>query len=534
MTCFNPEPIYANPPFRGVKRVASRGNGSIIDVEWYKAIPHSDDWTLAYNIYYSSIREDVFAEGVKYVCINPDQVESYIPGLAPGDVYYIAVRGTEWDSDIIALSQLPDGDNGCKVYPEGQLRSNISDEALRIPVQDADTFPPKGIVQLHAELIIYNSLDLVTDELVLSSLAGRGAYGTFARMHTVDGYDGYRRYPDSIVRHFTGFDDNSGAVETEETNIKGQYARTVADGYKNIDQSLVQTDLSMVEASNEDFNSWDYAGWRRTAPDDLLSGKCVGSYYGGEHYCADGYDGIGRQVRGLTFQDHNNQREELLLSTTGEPVILLRRMMEGKTSLHYRNTIENTAYRGLDNFGTHMVTGYDQYYNPKRSDGKILVRFGPTVEDYERQDGGIENKFIPDCWTLVTPVLKDSDIIIRFNEDGTEEFRYEVANVTRNRTVLEESGAQKFSAIRIRKTDPVYQWRAIRDTSTIPTNLNTSMGGVAGPGGIPPHMHAIVVNEGITMLSQVNQTTSVVQGHNHPIVNGIVTEVLGHTHTIML
>ena len=35
-------------------------------------------------------------------------------------------------------------------------------------------------------------------------------------------------------------------------------------------------------------------------------------------------------------------------------------------------------------------------------------------------------------------------------------------------------------------------------------------------------------------LSQINQTTSIEEDHNHPIIDGIVQEVLGHTHEIVI
>jgi hypothetical protein len=266
----------------------------------------------------------------------------------------------------------------------------------------------------------------------------------------------------------------------------------------------------------------------------MLAGKCIGSYYGGEHFCADGYDGVGRQVRGLTFQDHMNQREELLLETDGRPCMLFKRMWEGKVSNTYINHRENTAHRGLDNYGTSMVHGYEQYFNDRRSDGKILVRFGPTKENIKRDEAGLENEFVVQCWTLVIPAIKDGDFIIRYDLNGVEEFRYEIIDVERNDTVLEGTGGQKFTAVRVRKTDPIYQVRAIHDTATIPEEVTTSIGMVSGPGGIPPHVHMIKINENITNVNQVNQTTSVMQGHNHPVISGEVQEVLGHTHTIVL
>ena len=209
-------------------------------------------------------------------------------------------------------------------------------------------------------------------------------------------------------------------------------------------------------------------------------------------------------------------------------------MWSGKQSRHTSSTRENTTYRGIDTYGTSLVTGYEQYFNPRESDGKILVRFGPTKEDLKREEAGVENSYIANCWTLVTPTITDGDFIIRFNQDGTEEWRYEIVEVDRNRTMLFESGAQKFTAIRVRKTDPIYQVRSIRDTGTLPSEVLTSIGMVIGPGGIPAHMHRCVVSEKTTSVHQINQITSIDQGHNHFVTNGVVGTILNHTHKILL
>jgi hypothetical protein len=164
-----------------------------------------------------------------------------------------------------------------------------------------------------------------------------------------------------------------------------------------------------------------------------------------------------------------------------------------------------------------------------------LVRFDATEEDIKVENGGLENTFLPNCWTLGFPAIHDRDFLIRFDEDNNEEFRYEILKVTRNTVFQGASGAQKFTARRVRKTEPIYQWRAFRDASTMPTALNTSIGVLRGPSGsLIPHTHEIVINESIVALGQIGQTTSVVEGHNHTVIGGVVQEELGHTHTIIL
>jgi hypothetical protein len=99
------------------------------------------------------------------------------------------------------------------------------------------------------------------------------------------------------------------------------------------------------------------------------------------------------------------------------------------------------------------------------------------------------------------------------------------------------SGNQHFKAMRIRKTDPIYSWKAFNNTAEMPVKVNTTVGLLIGPNKIPiPHVHEIVLNEHITALSQVNQTTSVSNAHNHEIRSGIIqpSPIDGHIHQLIL
>lgn len=529
MGCFNPIPTYVNPPFRGIEIAKAVGDGYSITIDWRQAYAQRLDYNVAYNIYYSTNKEDVFDEGIKFVVPNGTQKSITIPDLIPGDVYYFAVRGTSFPINDVNLTQLPSS-YGFHVYPEGVLLQDITDYDIEIPVSDVETFPSFGLLQIGGEIIGYSSVD-IPNSLLISSFGQRGMFGTIPKMHTVDGYDG-DGYKDPLVRHFRGFEEQNTNIMLEENNFDGfKYAFTPDDGYKD-KTHIVYPNPEPSDCLNENFKKWDYAGYYRTRPGDYINGSISNSYFGGEHYCADGYNSVGGRLRGIGIDDHQNQREEMLLEIYGRPMVLMRRQISGKVSRHYDNHRENTAYRGLDTYGTDMVTGYEQFFNPRRSDGRILVRFDPTVEDIERTEMGLENKFKPNAWTLSYPQLKDGDVLVAFNRDGTEEFRYEIINVTRNTTIGGIDGRQTFTAVRVRKTDQLVKFPVIYDTSTIPEEVSTSIGMVSG--SIPPHIHNIVINENVTSLDQVNQATSMAQGHNHPIKNGVVCEVLGHRHDLIL
>jgi intein/homing endonuclease len=181
-------------------------------------------------------------------------------------------------------------------------------------------------------------------------------------------------------------------------------------------------------------------------------------------------------------------------------------------------------------FGTGFVQGYVQFFNPRRSDRRILVRVDPATDDLSIIDrGGFEPVYEPDAWTLPFPQIKDRDVVVRFIEDTLEEWRYEVLNVTRNKVLFTQTGAQKFKLKRMPKDDEIYQFPIIRNTAPIPVTMQTSINSTPG---IVAHSHGIIVPQGASLLT-LKVATLESQGHNHIIYNGIVQSVLNHTHIIV-
>jgi hypothetical protein len=366
---------------------------------------------------------------------------------------------------------------------------------------------------------------------VLGVPGGRGFNNTPITMHTTAGFDGYNTWNPIVSEIAIEEDlrwDNIYACQ-----VRFEYPNfpfTMVDGYKQVLTDILSTDLSAADAVNVEFPMYDFAGYHRTDPVQLLNGTCVGSYIGGEMGCIDAY-GNYNIYRGLSLEDQNTQRQDVLLSVTGRPAVLIKRVQTGVTCSCYLSSSEYPDDRCPFCYGTKFVLGYQQYFNPRRSDGRILVRTGPTAENLKMHEAGLESEFPLDMWTLTVPTVKTRDVIILFDQDDNEEFRYEVSDVTRNNTILGLEGGQHFRTFRIRKFDPAYQIRVFRDTSDFPETLNTSLGFAVG---LPPHSHTIQVNEKILSVSQINQTTGLAMGHNHEVVDGIVQEVLGHTHTIIL
>lgn len=176
-----------------------------------------------------------------------------------------------------------------------------------------------------------------------------------------------------------------------------------------------------------------------------------------------------------------------------------------------------------------------------------MVRFDPTVETVDPTESGLESNLKPNCWTMTVPTLHERDFIVRFDQAGNEEFRYEVLNVTRNKFILDNTGLQRFTLQRIRKTDIIYQVQVFE-------NVNTNTDGSAGINifrtlstsidmsvGFPPHTHILEVSDKIISPLQVNGITSIVQGHSHLVRGGILfdgseipgEEGIGHTHQLL-
>ena len=514
----------------GTNAISSLGDGYTINVTWFRAYPNNVNNKIAYNIYYSTDKNNIFNDGIKYVSVD-DSLEANIINLIPGQNYFFCIRPVEYDPVFLDLQNiLPVAYDDLRYNPSSLLREDITDTDLIIPLLDVSDFPSSGLVRIGVELIFYLSIDQLNKNLVLTNISQRGFNYTEARLHTTDGYDGY--YSNPIVEFFSITEDLSfDRIYSCQSRFEyPNYQRTDADGYHQVIKDNLTTDLTASDAINSELPSYDYSGYHRTDPVLLLTGACVGSYIGGEMGCIDGY-GNYNMMRGLSLQAHNNQRQEILLSVTGRPAVLIKRMRTGVTCACYRASSEYADDRCPYCFGTKFVFGYEQYFNPKRSDGRILVRLAAAEDNLKMLEGGLESEFSTELWTLSTPTIKNRDIIGLFDVDGSEEFRYEVMSVTRNNTITSLQGGQKLRVQRIRKTDPAYQIGIFRDTSNFPSKLNTSIGMTTN---IAPHTHEIVINEGTLSISQINQTTAIMQGHNHPIINGVVIAALGHTHTVIL
>ncbi len=117
-------------------------------------------------------------------------------------------------------------------------------------------------------------------------------------------------------------------------------------------------------------------------------------------------------------------------------------------------------------FGTAFEGGFDRYVNPRpisesysNTQGYILARIYPYTDDLELDASQSLRQTVElQAWTINIPNIRDRDVLIRLNEDGTEEYRYECLNVVRSKLFFGKTGKQEFTMKRLDKTDEIYTY----------------------------------------------------------------------------
>jgi hypothetical protein len=523
------------PTDLGLVASLDAGTGTEATLSWKQAYPYDEDNVIFYNLYYSTKYTDVFVGDPGFLIVDTGTT---IGGLTPGDTHYFAVRVTEFDPLTFTYSGMQQAGSDMYFYPETIYTSTaLTATDILIYVDSVVGFPNFGILKIGTELVKYSS---VTPNVFSAST--RGALGTLAAEHDsgteITLYIGNEGINTNISQATTTFQKPNYSF----TNVSGDgYGydgyRDGYDGYASSDGYLIYketkidsitTDGTANDASGT-FPRFDYCGtWRSMSPYSFMKGQCRSTYFGGVQVKSDA-EGNRHLVKVTDVQTHMLQREELLLETTGEPMVLLRRMWTGKKCLCYMQRRQHPDARCPICFNTSFTQGYIQVFNPRRSDRRILVRIEPAMDDLSIVDrGGFEPLYEPDAWTIAFPQIKDRDMLIRFNENGTEDWRFEILNVTRNKVLFTQTGAQKFKMKRLLKTDIIYQYPVVRTTVPYPETIQTS---ISSTTGIASHYHELVVPQGVNLLNFKGATLEA-EGHNHIIYNGVIQNVLNHTHTL--
>jgi hypothetical protein len=427
-----PQIVYEGSQ-RGIERVANLGIGDSVLIKWRKPFSRSYKGETYFSIYQSESRLGIFDQNPKYIAKN-SILNGNINGLRSGTMYAFAGRAFEVYSESFTTDGMTEHNNSFFIVPEKTtLTSMVSATSLILEVESTDGYPDYGILIINkTEVVRYVSK---TENSFILGSGYRGLSGTQPSVF-VPG--------DEVNLFFACQDKNSNIVTV---------VPTASDGY-SIDRNINEVGTLVTDYSDEDqkfFQGFDFCGYHRALPQKTLQGvdDCP-SYLGGE------FNGF----RGFNLFDRMISREEVLLDQTGEPVILLRRVWNGRTCSCANLRGQHPKLKSCkDCFGTTFEGGYDQFNYRRRIDGRVMVKFGDTTEDLKLgQQGHMQVEYEPSCWTLPAPAIRDRDLIIRFDYTNDIEYIYEVLDVTKEKLVFRHFTRQRLRLKRLDKTDIVYTY----------------------------------------------------------------------------
>lgn len=437
--------------YAGVRLVEDVGNGTGLRLSWGTATPNNDDNLVHYNIYYSTTRFGVFDSWPK--AITTDRTVTV--NVDPGKIYYFAVRATEFDPTEFNIAEMDQISNDVYAYPDAvTLLNDIDAYGAQLYVDDTSGYPEAGFLLVGTEVMLYSAK---TSTYFIVEDIDRGAITTVIDEHEAGSeiklWHGVEEQNTVIFRETAAWHNSYGTPRN--TDEIGEF-NVADDGYRENALDILTTDLAVSDANTIDFPSYDYNSYHRPSIQATMSGECVQSYVGGE------FDG----GRGLFLQDRNLARLDAMLQVTGEVLLLLKRKWTGRRCRCMGLRREHPRTRCPYCYGVGFDGGYDRYINTRpiseysnNINGYILARVYPYTDDLELDSAQSLRQTVElTAWTLNVPTIKDRDVVIRFNEDGSEEFRYECLNVTRNKLFFGTTGKQEFTMKRMDKTDVLYQF----------------------------------------------------------------------------
>ena len=419
--------------YQGVTKVVDVGNGKDIELEWSTPISRFYNSDVNSLIYYSTDRLKIFDDLPKYI-VDASVTSTTLSDFRVGTGYYFAVRAMESYKDSINFSGMDEVQPGVFSIPDKILLTEVlSDTGAVISVSNTSGYPEEGYLLINYEVIKYNAINRAENKFFIPS-GGRGLNETTASYHDID----------SEVSMFLLCQDDNQVI----TYGTVTYQDPVSTGRQNNSIGIIVPDFSDFERMEHD--GLDHCGYHKPLPWEALNGKNdCGTYLGGE------YNGF----RGINIFQRAMDREEELMENVGEKCILMRRKWSGETCSCVTLRRQHPKVRSCRFcYGTGFVDGYDQIFNLRRADQRVMIRFYEAPEDLKLGDHAhLSQEFQPTALALFKPIVKDRDVIVRFDYTGDIEYIYEVLNVQRERFVFNKYGRQKLSIIRLDKTDILYQ-----------------------------------------------------------------------------
>jgi hypothetical protein len=448
----------------GIESVTDVGNGIEARLTWYPATVPSGFSQPHYNIYRASDRGQLytgtplaFSTGLFGTVVN----------LTPRDGYYYGVKAAYHLANI-PTTGLSEFSTGLFEFPSPtSLTGALSIGSLgSIGVASTAGFPTSGLLKIGAEIAQYNSKTATTFNLVARDVFKIGnptnqAVG--AAIEFFKGVEDGNTYFFRLTTSWDGYGVGALPLVPGDGYWGFEYLQD-PDGYRNFPQDNINEDHQIQEADGEEAQPFDFCGIRSTNPVDFFNQNyCGGTYHGNTSR------GIGG---GINAFETNIQRQEIILSVTGDQFILLRRRWTGRVCRRISHRNEHPHARCSLCYGSSFEGGFDRYIHPREirpgepnPNGFIAARVSP----YNDEVGLVESRGLTaeatdmSIWTLAIPTIRDRDVLIRYKFDietgrTFEEFRYEVITVQRNVLLLGKDGAQHITLKRLNKTDEIYKF----------------------------------------------------------------------------
>ena len=419
--------------YQGLKNVVDVGNGADIDLSWSTPISrfyNSDIYSL---IYYSTDRLKIFDSPPKYIA-DGSITETTLSEFRVGTGYYFAVRAMESYKGTINTSGMTQALSGVYSVPLAtSLKDVLTIDGAIVESESTEGYPEEGFLIIGTEVVKYNSVDRDNNRFLIPT-SGRGLNNSNQSYHDVG---------EDVKLFLLCQDDNNVIVYGTAS-----FQNPVSTGRQDNAVGIIVPDFSDFEKMEHE--GLDHCGYHKALPWEALNNKnSCGTYLGGV------YNGF----RGIDIFQRAMDREEELMENVGEKCVLFRRKWAGETCSCVTLRKQHPKIRSCRFcYGTGFVGGYDQILNLRRADKRVMIRFYEATEDLKLGDHThLMQDFQPTALALFKPIVKDRDLIVRFDFTGEIEYIYEILNVNRERFVFNKYGRQKLSIIRLDKTDILYQ-----------------------------------------------------------------------------
>jgi hypothetical protein len=469
-SCGLTRPAWIDQRHIGLERVEDLGDGYSVNLFWDFATVPDGFSEPYYNVYTSSSTYQLYS-GPPHSFAAGSPVR--LSGFRPDAGYSFGVRAAYFLADFATAGMQTVG--GATRYPDRtQLTADLIAAALStIDVASTTGYPDAGLLVIGREVVRYSSKTSTSFVLSGRDVFGIGRSEDLPAGTSIEMFRGVEEQNPYFWRMTTSWD-SSGVTAIPVPFVDGYFQNLYLqddDGYRHIPVADFNENHDNVVVDAAAADPYNYCGLRNNDPSQFLGGAyCApstvhgtGSYHG---------NSMLGQAGGIDIFEGNLARQELLLGVTGEPFVLLRRKWTGKTCPRTSHRNEHPDGRCGLCFSTSFEGGYDRFINTRlirpsetNPNGFVQMRVTPYADEVDLIDtrGFSLEKTDISAWLPAIPTVRDRDILIRYTFDFeaqayTEEFRYEVLTVRRNKINLGKDGAQHITMKRLNVTEEIYKF----------------------------------------------------------------------------